>query len=1435
MAAGSSNRAPPLLSETADYGRWKKELAVWRIATDTKPDKQAATVIMSLKGKYQEVALDMTEDDMKKNDGLKLLLEMLDKVFLGDKRDRIYSSYVKFEKLERSSDETVGDFILRYEKGYKEIKALGMDFNDSVLALKLLCCSKLEENDRKMILTACDETTYAKITSAMKRIVGSQVPVFQNQTALQVKKESEECMFTRRGQSRGSSWRQRGSQNRNNSSYSRESHGKINPRNKFGDISKCNRCGSIYHWAASCHADIKDRRESAYVTEKEDTNSKGEDEEDGFEEANIVLFTNNAETFSEVFLAETFSQGIIDTACSKTVCGERWYENFKQKCKDNVKEEKSDTPFKFGSGKVMRSEKLVYLPVKLGSKCCTVVSEVVRCDIPLLLSKDSLSKADTVIDLKTHNISMFGKKVPVMSTSNGHFAIDVMRSVSNNKQDIGDEKQYVAESVVLLASHFKDGNREDKKKIIQKLHIQFAHASYDKVATLLKNAKEDSKENLQILKDVTDTCEMCIQYKKTPARPRMCLPRANSFNESIAVDLHQLKPNLYLLHMIDEFSRFSVGKTVKTKTSKEFVTQFISAWIAYFGCPQRLFSDNGGEFNSNLVRDLGENFNIDIITTPAYSPWSNGLVERHNGILSLMIKKLRLSFPEQHIDTLVAWACAAKNSLSNRDGFAPNQLVFGKNTNYPSVLNNKLPALECITQDQSIADTIEMIHRACKEFLHAESSSKIMLALKRPLLPYKGTVNTGDKVYFKASTEKKWKGPAAVIGRNNCLVFLRHGGEVIRVHCSRVNPIKGTSMGDMKNDENKSIDDKIEKPEDEDMWIIPNLEYDEEAGIEDEHQEIIPIDNIETEAVPQQTTPIESQDDETESDITLKKGEYVKFENEEGESVVARVMNRAGKANRKYKNWYNFEDIKDKDAVYCEDFTTLKGFHRIEDITEYSNENEHTDNEVYFCEEELFANAKKVQLDMWESYGVYEEVPMNEVEENQKILNTTWVCSIKNNLPKARLVVRGYQEDTSQISKESPTCNKETVRILLVLSATNRWKVNSLDFKAAFLQGAEFVREVYIYPPKEAEVEQNVVWKLVRCVYGLADASLTWYTTLKAVMLNLGAKIAYDPALFYWINDNRVCGFLSMHVDDLIYAGEPTFEEKIIPKIKKSFDISLEQSDCFQFLGIKVKQNEDYSSTIDQIHFIEKLSGTNPDLKGRKTEDLLTEKEFKDYQQKIGKLLWICNQTRPDISFDTCVLGSKMPSATIGDYKKCTKVIRVLKNEPCSINFKTIGNLSSMKIVLYADASLNNLPKGGSQGGHLIFLTGDSGYLSLISWCAKRLRVCVRSTIHAETLSVSLGLENCIYLAKLLRLLLGINNIPIICKTDSKALCDHINSEKEATNKRLALEIYNIKDLISNEYVTVQWVSAKFQLADILTKTGVSRENLFKTLKGGVC
>ena len=45
-------------------------------------------------------------------------------------------------------------------------------------------------------------------------------------------------------------------------------------------------------------------------------------------------------------------------------------------------------------------------------------------------------------------------------------------------------------------------------------------------------------------------------------------------------------------------------------------------------------SDNGVEFNNEGYRQMNEKLNIEIYTTAAESPLSNGTVERHNLIVA---------------------------------------------------------------------------------------------------------------------------------------------------------------------------------------------------------------------------------------------------------------------------------------------------------------------------------------------------------------------------------------------------------------------------------------------------------------------------------------------------------------------------------------------------------------------------------------------------------------------------------------------------------------------------------------------------------------------------------------------------------------------------------------------------------------------------------
>ncbi len=59
---------------------------------------------------------------------------------------------------------------------------------------------------------------------------------------------------------------------------------------------------------------------------------------------------------------------------------------------------------------------------------------------------------------------------------------------------------------------------------------------------------------------------------------------------------------------------------------------FSSIGVALFGVPKKILTNNGGEFNNELVRDMAEQLNTIITTTAAESPWSNGIVERHNAV-----------------------------------------------------------------------------------------------------------------------------------------------------------------------------------------------------------------------------------------------------------------------------------------------------------------------------------------------------------------------------------------------------------------------------------------------------------------------------------------------------------------------------------------------------------------------------------------------------------------------------------------------------------------------------------------------------------------------------------------------------------------------------------------------------------------------------------
>ena len=141
---------------------------------------------------------------------------------------------------------------------------------------------------------------------------------------------------------------------------------------------------------------------------------------------------------------------------------------------------------------------------------------------------------------------------------------------------------------------------------------------------------------------------------------------------------------------------------IRSKDPSIIIKNLINHWIRIYGLPEKLYSDNGGEFNNSELQDMAENLNITVKTTPADSPFSNGLLERHNAVLKETLLKVRVEY-KLDWEASLGWAISAKNSLQSVHGFSPFQLVFGRNPNLPNILEDKPPALEGTTSSEIVA------------------------------------------------------------------------------------------------------------------------------------------------------------------------------------------------------------------------------------------------------------------------------------------------------------------------------------------------------------------------------------------------------------------------------------------------------------------------------------------------------------------------------------------------------------------------------------------------------------------------------------------------------------------------------------------------------------------------------------------------------------
>ncbi|GBM98579.1 hypothetical protein AVEN_227595-1 [Araneus ventricosus] len=93
----------------------------------------------------------------------------------------------------------------------------------------------------------------------------------------------------------------------------------------------------------------------------------------------------------------------------------------------------------------------------------------------------------------------------------------------------------------------------------------------------------------------------------------------------------------YCLTAIDRFSRWSETMPLADIRAETVAQTLYSGWISRFGVSQRISTDRGSQFASDVFHSLAKTFGIRLSHTAAYHPQANGAIERWHRTLKAAI------------------------------------------------------------------------------------------------------------------------------------------------------------------------------------------------------------------------------------------------------------------------------------------------------------------------------------------------------------------------------------------------------------------------------------------------------------------------------------------------------------------------------------------------------------------------------------------------------------------------------------------------------------------------------------------------------------------------------------------------------------------------------------------------------------------------------
>ncbi len=218
----------------------------------------------------------------------------------------------------------------------------------------------------------------------------------------------------------------------------------------------------------------------------------------------------------------------------------------------------------------------------------------------------------------------------------------------------------------------------------------------------------------QSVNDHVRSCVKCIA-KKTPRVKKAGLMQpilANKPLEIVGVDIlgplpTTVRRHRYILVFSDYFTKFPICFPLKDIKAVTIANKLLFGVILEYGAPSRIVSDRGSQFMSEIFQEVCKAAESRHSPSTAFHPQTNGLVERFNHTLCVMLSMYVHDNPKDWDLFLPFVIHSYRNTPHSSTGFAPNELMRSYSPKTPLELRLPEIAHEVVKSTRAQFDEVQ--------------------------------------------------------------------------------------------------------------------------------------------------------------------------------------------------------------------------------------------------------------------------------------------------------------------------------------------------------------------------------------------------------------------------------------------------------------------------------------------------------------------------------------------------------------------------------------------------------------------------------------------------------------------------------------------------------------------------------------------------------